>query len=172
MRWLDSNPHQRKENLASCSPWGQKELDLLCDSTELNFELNTSCDTVKCNEKDKWKNDLLEQFLRQKIICQNCSKPERKIIALDLHILMLFHGKARKTINSIFNSQWKKYGVASIFLSYILHLFHLIIFSLSREKKSNSKLFHQPTPCPHPLLRQPAYFLFSRYSIIQGVVSY
>ena len=87
------------------SPWGQKELDLLCDSTELNFELNISCDTVKCNAKDKWKNDLLEQFLRQKIIFQNCSTTERKIIALDLHVLMLFHGKARKTINNIFNSQ-------------------------------------------------------------------
>ena len=59
----------------------------------------------------------------------------------------------------------KKYGVASIFLSYILHLFHLIIFSLSgQKKKSTSKLSHQP--CPHALLRHPAYFLFSRYSII------
>ena len=32
-------------------------------------------------------------------------KIETNIIPLDLHVLMLFHGKARQTINRIFNNQ-------------------------------------------------------------------
>ena len=55
-----------------------KSQTLLCDSTGLNLELNISYDTVKCKEKEKWKN-ALRMILRQKIICQNCSKQKQTL---------------------------------------------------------------------------------------------